>query len=269
MSVITISRGTHSGGKTLAECLAVKLDYRCVDREAIVQRAAASGVPEEELHEALEKPPGFLERFGHRRYKYLAIVQAALAEEVRRGRVIYHGLAGHLLLGGGRHILRTRIIAPVSYRVRMVCRTLHYNETQARAYIESMDDERRRWTAWLYGVDWGDPALYDVVLNLEHMTIETACHIISAAARRRCFEMTPACRRALEDLAVASRVRANLAMAPPTEGLELEVTAADGVVAIRGKLASTEQSVDVEQIAKAVPRVTALHLDQLAPPIQV
>ncbi len=269
MSVITISRGSFSGGKTLAECLAAKLGYRCIDRDVIVERAAASGVSQEELRDALEKPPGFLERFGHKRYKYLVLVQAALADEVRTGRVIYHGLAGHLLLGGGRHILRVRIIAPMGYRVRMVCESLHYSEKQAVAYIENMDDQRRRWTSWLYGVDWGDPSLYDVVLNLEHMTIDTACHIVSAAAQRRCFEFTPQCQRALEDLALASKVRASLAIAPPTEGLELEVTAADGVVAIRGKLAIPEQLGDVEQIAKAVPGVTALNLDQLAPPVQV
>ncbi|MFP5229657.1 MAG: cytidylate kinase family protein [Acidobacteriota bacterium] len=269
MSVITISRGSFSGGKTLAECLASQLGYRCVDRDVIVQRAASSGVSQEELHDALEKPPGFLERFGHKRYKYLAIMQAALAEEVRSGKVIYHGLAGHLLLGGGRHILRVRIIAPMSYRIRMVCQNLHYSQSQARAYIENIDDQRRRWTNWLYGVDWGDPALYDLVLNLEHMTIETACHIVSAAARRRCFELTPPCRKALEDLALASRVRADLAIASSTEGLEMDVKAADGVVAIRGKLAEPEQREDVERIAKAVPGVTALNLDQLAPPVRV
>jgi hypothetical protein len=44
MSVITISRGSSSVGKTLAECLAVKLGYRCIGRETIVERAAAGGV---------------------------------------------------------------------------------------------------------------------------------------------------------------------------------------------------------------------------------
>ncbi len=57
MSVITISRGTFSGGKTLAECVAQKLGYRCVDREVIVERAAASGVSQEDLRAAMEKPP--------------------------------------------------------------------------------------------------------------------------------------------------------------------------------------------------------------------
>ena len=68
MCVITISRGAFSGGELLAECLALKLEYRCVDREVIVERAAAHGVSQDVLRDALQKPPGFLERFSHKRY---------------------------------------------------------------------------------------------------------------------------------------------------------------------------------------------------------
>ncbi len=268
MSVITISRGSFSGGKMLAECLAEELGYRCVDRDVIVERAAAHGVSQNELRDALEKPPGFLERFSHKRYKYLALIQASLAEEVRTGKVIYHGLAGHLLLGGGRHILRTRLIAPLELRVRMVRQRLHLSASEATAYIEKMDEQRRRWTHFLYGVDWGDPLLYDMVVNLDHMTMETACAIVSAAARRRCFELTPACRRSLEDLALSSRVRAELAIAPSTEGLELEATATDGVVALKGKLASVDQLEEVRRIALTIAGVVDLDLDRLTPPVQ-
>ena len=268
MSVITISRGSFSGGKMLAECLAAKLGYRCVDRDVIVERAAAHGVSQEEIRDALEKPPGFLERFSHKRYKYLALIQAGLAEEVRTGSVIYHGLAGHLLLGGGRHILRTRLIAPLDLRVRMVRERLNYTHGEAITYIERMDDQRRRWTNFLYGVDWGDPFLYDLVINLDHMTLETACHIISAAVHRRCFKLTPACKRALEDLALASKVRATLAITPSTEGLELEATADDGVVTLKGKLASAEQLTEVKRIAMGIQGVIDLDLDRLAPPVR-
>lgn len=268
MSVITISRGSFSGGKTLAGCLAAKLGYRCIDRDVIVERAAAHGVSQDELRDALEKPPGFLERFSHKRYKYLALIQAGLTEEVRTGRVIYHGLAGHLLLGGGLHILRIRVIAPMEFRIRMVRDRLHYGPSEAAAYIQKMDEQRRRWTSFLYGVDWGDPSLYDLVINLEYMTLETACHIISTAARRRCFELTPACLQGLEDLALASKVKAALAVASSTEGLELEVNAEHGVVEIRGKLSNPEQLMEVKRIALDLPGVIDLNLDRLSPPVQ-
>ncbi|HUX27621.1 MAG TPA: cytidylate kinase family protein, partial [Terracidiphilus sp.] len=244
------------------------LGYRCIDRDVIVERAASHGVSQEELRDALEKPPGFLDRFSHKRYKYLALIQASLTEEVRTGKVIYHGLAGHLLLGGGRHILRTRIIAPMDFRIRMVHDRLNYTKSEAIAYIQKMDEQRRKWVSYLYGVDWGDPSLYDLVLNLDHMTLETACHIISAAVRQRCFELTPACRRALEDLALASKVRAELAIASSTEGLELEATADNGVVTLKGKLASVDQLAEVRRIATEIPGLVDLNLDGLTPPVQ-
>ena len=268
MSVVTISRGSFSGGKTLAECLATELGYRCIGRDAIVERAAAYGVSQADLRKALESPPGFLERFSHKRYKYLTLIQDALAQEVRTGKVIYHGLAGHLLLGSGSHILRTRVIAPLDFRVRMVHEHLNYTHSEAIAYIQKMDEHRQRWTSYLYGVNWGDPTLYDIVLNLAQMTIETACQIIAAGARRRCFELTPACRRALNNLALASKVRATLAISPATEGLELEASANDGIVTLQGKLATSVQIEDVRQIAMEVPGVTGLNLDQLIPPMR-
>ncbi len=252
----------------MAECLAANLGYRCIGRDAIVERAAVHGISQADLRKALESPPGFLERFSHNRYKYLALIQDALAQEVRTGKVIYHGLAGHLLLGSGNHILRTRVIAPLDFRVRLVHERLNYTRSEAIAYIQKMDEHRQRWTSYLYGVNWGDPTLYDLVLNLAQMSIDTACHIIEAAARRRCFELTPVCQRALEDLALASKVRATLAVTPETEGLELEASAHDGVVTLQGKLAVSTQLEDVRQIAMGIPGVTGLDLDQLMPPMR-
>jgi cytidylate kinase len=270
MSVITISRGSFSGGKTLAECLAVKLGYRCVGRETIVERAAASGVSHEELLAALLNPPGFLERFQHKRYQYLTLFQAALAEEVKTGHVVYHGNAGHLLLKGMPAVLRVRIIAPLEMRLAMVQERLKLSGNEALDYIRKMDEGRKRWTQFLYGVNWEDPALYDLVVNLEHMDIEEACEAIGALAQtRRCFELSPECRAELEDLALASRVRAALAMNPSTSHLEVEASAKGGHVSIRGKVTETGELDVVRRVAMAVPGVTGLNLDELIPPTRV
>jgi cytidylate kinase len=264
MSVITISRGTFSGGKMIGECLAQKLGYRCIDRDVIVENAAASGVSQDELRNALLKPPTFLDRFKHKRYIYLALIQAALAEEVRTDKVIYHGNAGHLLLKGGIPVLRTRIIAPLDFRLKMAMDRLKLSRSGALAYIQKVDQERRKWTQYLYGVDWHDPALYDVVINLEYISVQQACDIIALITRDRCFEFTPKCQTAMDDWALASRVRANLASNAPTEDLEVEVEARNGSVCIKGKLSSADQVREVERVAKAVPGVTDLNLERLA-----
>ncbi len=261
MAVITISRGSFSGGKMLAECLAKALDYRCVDRDVIVEKAAAYGVPQDQLKDALEKPPTFWDRFKHTKYIYLTLIQAALAEEVQYGKAVYHGNAGHLLLRGISHVLRARIIAPMPFRLKMIEERLHLGHNEAFSYIEKMDQDRRKWTQYLYGVEWDAPNLYDVVLNLEVLDIPAGCEIIAAAARQKGFEETPESQAAMNDLVLASRVRANLAVSTETSGLEVEVTAHAGAVGVKGKLASRDQFRDVETIVRKVPGVSSVKLD--------
>ncbi|MFC1980417.1 cytidylate kinase family protein, partial [Chloroflexota bacterium] len=61
MAIITISRGTFSGGQSLAEDVAKKLGYRCISREVLVEAARQYDVAEESLRKTLIEKPGFLE----------------------------------------------------------------------------------------------------------------------------------------------------------------------------------------------------------------
>jgi cytidylate kinase len=264
MSVITISRGSFSGGKMLAECLSQELGYRCVDREVIVERAAAHGISQEELRDTLEKPPTFLDRIQHKKYLYLVLIQAALIEEVRTGKAVYHGNAGHLLLKGAPHIVRVRIIAPMELRLKMAQARLKLSRSEALEYIARMDQDRRKWTQYLYGVDWGDAANYDVVLNLEFMEISDACQVVSTLARQKRFDFTPGCQAAMDDLALASRVRAQLAIHHSTSHIEVEVVAKKNGVRIIGTVSNMWEVDEVRHIAAGVPGVETVNLDGLA-----
>ncbi len=260
MPIITISRGSFSGGKMLAEALAKRLGYRSIDRDQIIQKAAAWGASQADLRTAIEKPPTFLGgQSQHTKYIYLAFIQAALTEEVRAGNAIYHGLAGHLLLGNGPHVLRTRIVAPMEFRIGKVRDQRKCNRKEAIAYIEKTDEDRRKWTRFLYGVDWGDALLYDVVLNLEQMNLEEACAVICAVSQLRCFASTPETQKAMDDLVQASRVKANLAMNPATADFQFEVVAEGGSVFLKGHTLSPDQVKKIAGIVRAVPGVTKVH----------
>lgn len=263
MSVVTISRGTFSGGKMLAECLGHALNFRCIDRDTIVEKAAAERVSQQELRAALEQPPGILGRLSHKRYIYLALIQAALTEEVRHGRAVYHGLAGHLLLRGAPGMLRLRIIAPMEFRIRMAAQRMNFTRGEAIAHIDKMDQQRRKWTQFLYGVNWENPSLYDLVINLEHMSIGEACEVVAAAIEQPSFQFTPECEAAWNDLAVASRARAALALNPFTANLEVQVECHGGCVTVMGEM--FEQTDQVRRVAEAVPGVAGLTVQEIAP----
>ena len=263
MPIITISRGSFSGGKMVAEGVAQMLGYRCIDREQIIQKAELWGVSPEDLRTAMEKPPSFLGQSPQTRYRYLAFIQAALTEEARTGNAIYHGLAAHLLLGKGPHVLRIRIIAPMEFRIDQVQNRLKCDRKEAIASIKKVDEDRSRWTKFLYGLDWTDASLYDMVLNLEQMTVQEACAAICFVSQANGFEFTADSQRALDDLALAAHVKASLAINPTTADLQFEVVADRGCVSIKGGIDSPAQAKMIGDLVHSLAGVTAVDLHQL------
>lgn len=255
MAIVTISRGSFCGGQVLAERVAEELGYRTVSREVIIEAAARYGVSEAKLTEALEKPPGFWERFRYERRLYLTYLQAALCEQAKADNLVYHGHAGHLLLKGVGHVVRVRLIAPMEFRIVAAMERQRLERDAAIEYIQRVDRERMRWTKFLYGVDWSDPHLYDIVVNLEHIDIAGAAAIVRTTAALPEHRTTPASQAALDDLLLASRVRAVLASTSSTSLAEVEVEAHGDTVVLRGRLSSEELIGDVVRVTEGVPGV--------------
>jgi hypothetical protein len=65
--IITVSRGSGSGGQDLAERVAARLGFEVVSPEQVVHEAAAFGAPEDALQKAVLDPPGLWDRFQHER----------------------------------------------------------------------------------------------------------------------------------------------------------------------------------------------------------
>jgi cytidylate kinase len=248
----------------LAEAVSRRLGYRCLDRERVIARATQWGVSQEELRLTMEKPPSFFGQSPQTKYRYLAFIQAELTEHVRAGNAIYHGLAAHLLLGKGRQVLRTRIVAPMAFRVAMVELRQECSRKEAIAHIERVDEERRKWTRFLYGVDWTDPSLYDIVLNMEEMTLVEASDVICVLAQSSRFEPTPETRAELENLALASSVKAHLAMNPDTRNLQFEVAAKAGNVSIKAEVDSPQQAKGILAFVKNLRGVRSVACNELA-----
>ncbi len=225
-----------SGGQALASCLAATLGVPCIGRELVVEAAARIGVSEEVLSRKLERSPGLWERMTHERRIYATALQAALAEHVASGELVYHGFADHLLLPGVPAVLRVRLIAPLEVRVRAVMSQHRLAHDAAVRYIEEIDEDRARTAKFIYGVDLQDPGLYDVTVNLDTMTVDGACAVVLAAARLPEFTVTREVRERLADFALACRVKAALAADPATRALALDVAAERGVVTVAGEV---------------------------------
>jgi osmotically-inducible protein OsmY len=255
MAIVTISRGTYTGGIAVAEGLAAALGHPCVSREVVVDAARDYGVPEAELQSTLEEPPHFWEKTPGRIAASLNLVRAALLKRARDGDLVYHGYAGHLLLGGIAHVLRVRVIADRESRIRAAMEDKGMDHRAAADFVKKLDNQLIKWTRFLYGVEWQDPSLYDVVLNLEHMSIESAVKTIAQITRMDDFRPTADSRKAFEDLLLSSNVWAALTIDKRTRSANVRVAADDGVVFVTG-LADNERTLTaVQEVAAAVDGV--------------
>jgi osmotically-inducible protein OsmY len=108
-------------------------------------------------------------------------------------------------------------------------------------------------------VDWNDPGQYDVILNLERVSVGSACETIARMAELAEFQATAASRQQLEDASLSSKVWAAMAKNPLTRSAGLEVTAHDGEVTITGNVGSTKAADAVAEIARGVSGVKTLH----------
>jgi cytidylate kinase len=176
VAIISICRGTQSGGQALAECLAEELQYPLVAREVLQDAASELGISEQELSRAMERAPRLWKRHASVRRAYIATIQAALAEHTVGGDLVYHGRAGQMLLAGLPAVLRVRLIAPMGARVSTLLERNEMTPTSAEEYIQHVDAARARWVKMMYGEDIEDPALYDMVINLQTLSVPAACN---------------------------------------------------------------------------------------------
>lgn len=210
MAIITISRGSYSKGKEVAERVAQQLGYECVSREVLLDASERFHIPEVKLVRAIHDAPSVLDRFKHGKQIFVAYIRAALTSRVAKDNVVYHGLAGHILLTGVPHVLKARIIADMADRIQAESQREGITENEARILLQRDDQERRKWTRSLYGVDPWDSSLYDIVVHIHKLTVADAVDFICRAATRERFRTTEGYRRKMEDFALACRVKAAL-----------------------------------------------------------
>jgi cytidylate kinase len=257
MSIITISRGTASGGQALAERVAAKLGWSCVSNEVIVEAARRYNVPEPELIKAFETAPTFWERLTASRRVYLTFVQAAMCEYAERGNLVYHGYAGHALLPAISHVVKVRLVAPLDYRISAVmARNARLDRKGAIRYIAQVDEERTSRMRYLFEVDWRDPQQYDLVLSLDKLSLVTACDLVIQAVHWQPFQPTAASRLALQNLALSSRLRAALDAHPQLRPYEVGITVEGGVVTLAGTLPTDDVIQQVVRVAEQTTGIT-------------
>jgi cytidylate kinase len=232
MQIICVSRGTFAGGKNLAEKLADKLGYDCLGREELTDAATRAGIPVGKLEMAVVGNRPLSESLAIEKERFKAFLTATLCERALTRGLVYHGRTGHLVLPGVGQVLRVRVIWDRDHRIASIMERLDLSWTKARKYMEDVDEDRRRWVRAFYNVDWQDPRHYDTVINLSHLGVDNAASSLVSLAQLPEFQVTPATRRAVEDLLLASRCRLAIGADERTRDTDVQVRSEHGRVSV-------------------------------------
>jgi cytidylate kinase len=256
MAIVTIAHETGSGGPEIGIELAKRLGWRFVDREMLPEAALRYGVGEEKLTELDEKKPSLFERFDVETRRFITVLQSAILDAAEHDNVVINSRGGQILLRGISHALRVFVIAPFELRVKRVMKKMAGQAQEGvdvRTTVEMVrhsDREKRGRIRYLYDVDFGDPALYDLVLNTEKLTVDAGVEVLAGLVRT--LVTTEESRQQVRDRALASRVRTALAAHPDTRKYRLTVESDRGVIRLEGT-AALERAAEV---ARTVPGVS-------------
>jgi cytidylate kinase len=183
MPVITLSRQIGSGGDEIAVAVAERLHLRLVGHEIISQAARQAGVPQVALAELDE-----LGLLGIKPRKedltlYRETVGRLICEWAAAEDVLFLGRGSQVVLADWPGVLRVRVVAPFAMRVAGVQGGCSVPADIATALVEARDKARAAYVHRHYGVQANDPTLYDMVLNMVHLTVPGAVALVCSAAK--------------------------------------------------------------------------------------
>jgi len=104
--------------------------------------------------------------------------------------------------------LKVRIIANLEDRVKEEMKRENCTAGEARYQLKKDDEERRKWSMSLYGIDTNDPSLYDIVLHIDALKVDDAVEILTDMARLPCFQTTLESQAKINDFYLAAKAHA-------------------------------------------------------------
>jgi len=137
------------------------------------------------------------------------------------------------------------------------CNAKNIRKKEAAELLRKDDEERKKWSKHLYGIDTGDPSLYDLVIHIKKIGVNDVVELICAAARLSHFQTTPQSQKIVEDLALAAEVRAALVELKP----DVKIQASNGDIKICTAVNESKGMAvvgEIEKIAKTIAGVKAV-----------
>jgi cytidylate kinase len=266
MSIVALSTSVGSLGDEIGREAARALRYEFADREIIARAADRFGSETRDLRHVAEEKPTLWERVSDTKRHFIAYVEAIVLEMAARDNVVLAGLSAAIVLRGIPHALRVRVTGPERARAARVQHQQGLTDEAAVDVVREADRERATRIRFLYHADWDDPALYDLVVNTERMTVATGARLVVETLKDERFQATPDSLGHASDLAIVALAKASLLANPATHTLHLSLECRRGTLSAGG-LAGTESARKLAvEILQGIPGVTDLRNEIVVTP---
>lgn len=181
LKVITISRETGSGGRTLAKNLAAHLEFEFIDHQIVDKLVEDSGARERLFNSLDERSrsgvalwvEGLLTGRYIDRSEYAQLLIKSVTALAEHGHVVILGRGANVILGprGGFHV---RVTAPADIRIENLVRHSNMSVREAQEHVERCDEERRQFCTDMFDSEVDNPHDYHLVINTARIPLETA-----------------------------------------------------------------------------------------------
>lgn len=259
MPVIAITQEMGSLAKDVALKLAEVAGLTVTRHEVLEHVAGRMHVPDSLISRLREGKAGLVERLTTDQERVAVFTAEEVFALAAQGNVVLRGWGATCLLRGVPHVVRVRVTRPFEQRVEWLMGNLETDDHAfAAAEVRRSDAAHANRMNALYGVTWGDPLLYDLVLNTDRLSIDTCVAQIQQLAGRPEFQETPQSRAMVANLALSAHVRAALKDTPATSNVNVTIESDNGRVMLSGIVLNAQESAEAQRVAAAVPGVSSV-----------
>jgi cytidylate kinase len=259
MTVIALTQEMGSLAKDVAERVAHDLGLAVMRHEVAENVSSRMHVPTSLIHRLREGKAGTIERMRADRASLAVYMTEEVLEVAARGNVVLRGWGATCLLRPVPHVVCVRVTRSFAKRVAWLQEQLGSDDLGfVEEEIRRSDRAHAARMNAQFGVTWGDPLLYDLVLNTDRVSVESCAEQVAALARRPEFAETEASRAMLQDMAIEARVRAALRADEATRDVDVTVASDAGRVVLSGMVLASDEVPAAERVAAGVPGVAAV-----------
>lgn len=256
MPVIALTQEMGSLSKDVAMRLGEVAGLAVLRDEVVENVAERMQVAPSLIRRLREGQAGLVERLKTDKQQVALYSAEEVFAQAEGGNVVLRGWGATCLLRPVQHVVRVRVTRPLAQRVEWLMEHLGTDDRDAaESEVRRSDAAHAARMNAQFGVTWGDPLLYDIVLNTGRISVDSCVALVQQLAARPEFQETEPSRSTLRRLALRARVRAALKANASTKDVDIQIDTSNGDTVLTGIVLNEQEKAEAGRVAAGVPGV--------------